>query len=475
MRIHFETKKANKKAFWLKLKSRFVCACFGLILFTSFSAYQSVFAEQNPDTASTTSETTSEVKKVETPPEEKPDPNVEKLNSEKSANQKKLEEINRQIQNFTKQITDTQKKSSSLQNELFIYDRQIATAQLQIEGKQTQIDDTQLQIDELQKLIEQKTSDIAENKKILAQLILQLNEFDANYGLKTTVGSESLSDFLDQIQYTQNFQGKVYQLLQKIKDLKSKLEKQQFDLKIQLQNLKELQNQLQIAKESLTQQKNQKQQLLTQTRGIEKNFQKLLSASKKEQDDLQKEISDLDEQIRAKLGKKTISAKKGVLAWPMDGILTQKYGNTGFTALGYNFHNGIDIAAPAGQPIYAAADGKVINTDMSNQSFGNWVAIKHDISTKNGSSQIITLYGHMRSFKVKTGQNVSQGDIIGYEGNTGNTTRKLYGPERGYHIHFGVYDVEGFGVSEGKYSNIYGNYKVPYGYTYNPLDFLDNQ
>jgi murein DD-endopeptidase MepM/ murein hydrolase activator NlpD len=306
-------------------------------------------------------------------------------------------------------------------------------------------------------------------------LILQLNEFDANYGLKTTVGSESLSDFLDQIQYTQNFQGKVYQLLQKIKDLKSKLEKQQFDLKIQLQNLKELQNQLQIAKESLTQQKNQKQQLLTQTRGIEKNFQKLLSASKKEQDDLQKEISDLDEQIRAKLGKKTISAKKGVLAWPMDGILTQKYGNTGFTALGYNFHNGIDIAAPAGQPIYAAADGKVINTDMSNQSFGNWVAIKHDISTKNGSSQIITLYGHMRSFKVKTGQNVSQGDIIGYEGNTGNTTRKLYGPERGYHIHFGVYDVEGFGVSEGKYSNIYGNYKVPYGYTYNPLDFLDNQ
>ena len=190
---------------------------------------------------------------------------------------------------------------------------------------------------------------------------------------------------------------------------------------------------------------------------------------------MQKEISDLDEQIRIKLGKKTIAAKKGVLAWPMDGILTQKYGNTGFTALGYNFHHGIDIAAPAGQPIYAAADGKVINTDMSNQSFGNWVAIKHDISTKNGSSQIISLYGHMRSFKVKAGQNVSQGDIIGYEGNTGNTTRKLYGPERGYHIHFGIYDAEGFGVSEGKYSNIYGDYKVPYGYTYNPLDFLDNQ
>ncbi len=413
----------------------------------------------------------------ESPTAEKntPDPNVEKLNSQRDQNQKKLEELNKQIKNFTQQIQETQKKSSSLQNELFIYERQIATTQLQIEAKQTQIEDTGLQITELQKLIEQRSSDIAENKKILAQLIIQLNEFDAAYGLKATIGSDNLSDFLDQIQYTQNFQEKIYQLVQRIKEIKARLEKQQAELKIHLENLKELQNQLEIAKESLNVQRSQKQQLLNQTRGVERNFQKLLAASKKEQDDLQKEIADLDAQIREKLGKKTIAAQKGVLAWPMDGILTQKYGNTGFTALGYNFHNGIDVAAPAAQPIYAAADGEIINTDSSNQSFGNWVAIIHYISTKKGSSQIITMYAQMRSFRVMVGQEVSQGDLIGYEGNTGNTTRKLYGPERGYHIHFGVYDAEGFGVNPGKYSNIYGAYKVPYGYTYNPMDFLGSE
>jgi murein DD-endopeptidase MepM/ murein hydrolase activator NlpD len=79
----------------------------------------------------------------------------------------------------------------------------------------------------------------------------------------------------------------------------------------------------------------------------------------------------------------------------------------------------------------------------------------------------------LRTIKVSPGQKVSQGDLIGYEGNTGNTTKKLYGPERGYHLHFGVYDQEGFGVKDGAYQNIYGSYRLPYGYTYNPLNFLE--
>ncbi len=398
--------------------------------------------------------------------------NVDDLTTQKSDRQKKLLELNKQIQSYSKQIADAQKKSNTLKNELYIYDREIASTELQIEAKQTQIEDTQLQIAELEKLIEQKIKEITDNKIILGQLVKQLNEYDNEYALKTTLGVNNFSEFLDQIQYTQNFQGKIYQIVQNIKELKAKLEIQQKELQAQLANLQELKDQLEITKKSLTTQRSQKQVLLNQTKGLESNYQKLLAVSKKEEANLQKEIEDLDAQIRAKLGQRTINASHGVLAWPMDGVLTQGYGNTGFTALGYTFHNGIDIAAPAGQPIYAAFDGTVLYTDKSDASYGNWVAIKHTIPTKSGTSQIITVYGHFRSFKVKVGQQVKQGDLIGYEGNTGNTTKKLYGPERGYHIHFGVYDAEGFGVSDGKYSNIYGPYKLPYGYTYNPLDFL---
>ncbi|MEK7617805.1 MAG: peptidoglycan DD-metalloendopeptidase family protein [Patescibacteria group bacterium] len=401
-----------------------------------------------------------------------PTNNVNNLNAEKNARQIKLAQINRQIQGLTKQISDTRAKSNTLKNELFIFDKEIASTELQIQAKNTQIEDTDLQINELEKLIQQKINDINENKKILGILIQQLAEFDNLYYIQTTLGSGSLSDFLDQIQYNNSVQEKIFQLLQKIKELKNKLEKQQEELKTQLKQLEELKAQMEITRESLKEQRGQRQVLLNQTRGLESNFQKLLAVSKQEEINLEKEIQDLDNQIRAKLGKKTIKVSKGILAWPMDGILTQKYGNTGFTALGYNFHNGIDVAAPAGQPIYAAYEGEVIYTDMSEASYGNWVAIRHDISTNGSKAGIITLYAHLRTIKVKPGQTLSQGDLVGYEGNTGNTTKKLYGPERGYHIHFGVYDAEGFGVTGGKYENIYGPYKLPYGYTYNPLDFL---
>ncbi len=400
------------------------------------------------------------------------DQTAEELAATKTANEKKLQQINQQIKTYQQQIATTQAKSSSLKNEIFIYDKQIISTELQIQGKETQISDANLQITQLEDLIAKKLKEIDDNKKVLGQLIVELKQYDDQYALKTTVGSDNLSDFLDQFQFTQNLQSKIYQLVQKIKDLKARLEGQKRDLETQVKQLEELKNQLEITENSLSAVRGQKQSLLNQTKGIEKNFQKLLSSSKADEENLQKEIQDLDAKIRAKLGNKSIPAAKGVLAWPMDGIKTQNYGNTGFTALGYNFHNGIDIAAPAGQPIYAAADGEVLYTDKSDASYGNWVAIKHNISTKNGSSQIITLYAHFRSFKVSPGQQVKQGDVIGYEGNTGNTTKKLYGPERGYHIHFGVYDAEGFGVSTGAYTKIYGNYKVPYGYTYNPLNFL---
>lgn len=388
------------------------------------------------------------------------------------ASQQKLLQLNQQIKSYQQQIAATQAKASSLKNEISIYNNQISSLELEIEANQTKIDNANLQINQLQQLIDLKTKEILDNKNVLGQLIVELNEFDDQYAIRTSVGSNNLSDFLDQIQYTQNLQDKIYQLVKKIENLKMQLQSEQHDLQIQLALLERAKNQLQVSQNSLTTVRNQKQKLYNQTQGLEKNFQKLLTSSKQDADNLQKEIQDLDAKVRAKLGKKSITATKGLLAWPMDGILTQGYGNTGFTALGYNFHNGIDVAGPPGQSIYAAADGDVLYTDHSNATFGNWVALRSTVNTPAGPAQIVTLYGHMQSFKVQVGQHLSQGDLIGYEGNTGNTTRLLYGPERGYHIHFGVYDAQGFGVSQGAYSKIYGPYKVPYGYTYNPLDFL---
>jgi murein DD-endopeptidase MepM/ murein hydrolase activator NlpD len=87
------------------------------------------------------------------------------------------------------------------------------------------------------------------------------------------------------------------------------------------------------------------------------------------------------------------------------------------------FHAGMDFTAPRGTPIYATGDGKVIRADNSAQGYGNHVRIDHGYG-------YITLYAHMSKMKVKVGQKVKRGDVIGYVGNTGKS--------KGPHLHYEV-------------------------------------
>lgn len=398
--------------------------------------------------------------------------NVDDLKQKQADVQARLDQLNKQISSYRQQINATRQKKASLANELSIFNNEIASTELQIQANETAIEDTNLQIDELEQQIQRRVKEMDENKKILAELIVQLHQLDGSSLLYLSLGNDSFSKFMDQLQYTENVQDKVYNIVQSIKTIKQKLEDQQEVLKTELLKLQQLKEQLDVTKEALNNQRKQKQVLLDQTRGVESNYQKLLSASQSKQSDLQKEINDLDESIRARLGNRTITPTKGALLMPMSGIRTQGYGKTGFTALGYNFHNGWDIAAPAGTPIYAAANGTVIACDTGEAAYGNWCAIKHTLETKSGTRQIVTLYAHMASFKLSGGKTVRQGDLVGYEGNTGNTTRLTLGPGRGYHLHFSVFDAEGFGIAVGKFAKTYGAYSVPYGYTYNPGDFF---
>jgi len=385
--------------------------------------------------------------------------------------QDKLAQLNSQINQLSSNVSSLRQQGASLKNEISIYDSQISASELEIQAKNTEIADTNLQIDDLQTQIERRQQEIVENRKILSDLIVQLNELDANTFLTMTLGSDDFSAFLDQVQYNQSVNEQVYNLVQRIRDVKAKLESQQADLKAQLVRLTELAEELQQNQDSLNDQRDGRQNLLDQTQGQETKYQKALASSQNQQADVLKEIQDLDA-AAGPAGSKSISVSKGVLAYPMDGIMTQGYGNTGFTSLGYTFHNGIDIAAPAGKPIYAAADGTVVKCDTGETAYGNWCAIKHSITTKSGARQVVTLYGHMRKFVMSTGQTVKRGDLVGYEGNTGNTSRLLYGPDRGYHLHFSVFDASGFKITPGAYPKVYGPYSVPNGYTYNPLDFL---
>ncbi|HEY4227849.1 MAG TPA: peptidoglycan DD-metalloendopeptidase family protein [Candidatus Limnocylindrales bacterium] len=125
------------------------------------------------------------------------------------------------------------------------------------------------------------------------------------------------------------------------------------------------------------------------------------------------------------------SQYNGTLSWPMAGRVTQEFGCTGFWAeppLGNcaHFHTGIDIANAMDTPIHAAGAGKVIWAGRSPYDTAWIVIIAH-------SSHLVTWYGHIDNSPgpvVHAGQYVAKGQVIAYEGCTGNCT--------GPHLHWAV-------------------------------------
>jgi murein DD-endopeptidase MepM/ murein hydrolase activator NlpD len=120
------------------------------------------------------------------------------------------------------------------------------------------------------------------------------------------------------------------------------------------------------------------------------------------------------------------------LVWPQQhgslsllfGPCTQAFEPPGF---GYpHFHTGVDVAYNQGSPILAADDGVVVAAASSVVAgqlvgYGNYIIVAH-------RNNFFSLYGHLLGFQVKAGDTVHQGQLIGYEGSTGNST--------GPHVHF---------------------------------------
>ncbi len=117
------------------------------------------------------------------------------------------------------------------------------------------------------------------------------------------------------------------------------------------------------------------------------------------------------------------------MAWPMrGGVVTQGFGPTSFVLeppLGpyAHFHTGIDIAAPLGTPVNAAAAGVVMVVAHTAVGYGNYVIVAHGYG-------VLTLYGHLLETDAYPGEVVTQGEQIGREGMTGWAT--------GPHVHFEV-------------------------------------
>jgi murein DD-endopeptidase MepM/ murein hydrolase activator NlpD len=118
-----------------------------------------------------------------------------------------------------------------------------------------------------------------------------------------------------------------------------------------------------------------------------------------------------------------LRASAAPAVWPVMGRITGSFGERidPFNGEGA-FHRGVDISTPYGEAVIAPADGDIVFADLMN-GYGRTVIIEH-------GHRLTTLYGHLSSFHVVTGQPVHRGDVIGYVGLSGRST--------GPHLHYEV-------------------------------------
>jgi len=109
--------------------------------------------------------------------------------------------------------------------------------------------------------------------------------------------------------------------------------------------------------------------------------------------------------------------------WPVEGKVGSSFGEREdpFNGEG-KFHSGIDIEAPYGTPVRAAADGESTGQNMG-AGYGRQIVLDH-------GHDMLTVYGHLSSIAILPGQHVTRGQVIGYVGQSGRAT--------GPHLHYEV-------------------------------------
>lgn len=134
-------------------------------------------------------------------------------------------------------------------------------------------------------------------------------------------------------------------------------------------------------------------------------------------------------------GPQRISDGGNAFIWPVDGTLLSAYG----PKPGKRFNDGVNIAAPAGTPVRAAADGVVIYTGNELRSFGNLILIRH-------AGGWTSAYAHTETVRVRRNQRVEKGAVIAAVGRSGSVAC----PQLHFELRREAKAIDPFAVVEGR-------------------------
>lgn len=372
------------------------------------------------------------------------------ISSQKNELNQKIQETKDNLNEVNSQKEESQYKVNNLSSQIDSYESKINSLKSEIETKTNEVNELQKKLDELE-------AEREKNQSLLDERLVTLYESGEVSYLDMLLSSTDLTDFISSyymietltaadkelIQNLENDKKEIADTQEKVNNSLGEIEKNKTELESVQQELSKAKNEEQTKVDKLTEQSHD---LENDVEEYEKKMKELDAKEKAQEAALQKKYEEAKK--KAEQGNSSGSnsnsgsssggsvSSKGFIRPVKTGKITAgMYYSSG------KYHGAVDFGVSVGTPVYAAADGIVVTSTWGgSDSYGYYIKIKH----YNG---LYTLYAHGSSLVAKVGQEVKQGQLIMYSGNTGNST--------GPHLHFEVR------VAPGGYNN-----------RVNPLNYL---
>jgi len=341
-------------------------------------------------------------------------------------------------------INQLQVEQEQINAEIKRIDMAVEKTNAEIREKNAEIATTNQEIEKLKAEIIELQERIAKRTEILKERAVAFQQSGGSVSyLEVLLGSTSFGDFISRVSAVSTIMEADETLVKKHEEDKAALETAQKSVEEKLASLEAMKAELEVMKAQLDAQRAEKAELMKKLEQEEEEAHNHVLALEEETEILAAQEEAIaqaialekkrqaeeaarkraEEEARKNQSGGTVSNETPVVS--SGSFMRPAVGrvSSGFGSRWGSTHYGIDIANSSDVPIVAAASGVVIKSYYS-PSYGNAIFIAHSI----GGQTWTTVYAHMETRFVSSGQTVSKGEQIGIMGNTGQST--------GQHLHF---------------------------------------
>ena len=346
---------------------------------------------------------------------------LNQLKDEKSSVESDIKALRKKLKQNVKEISQITAQKDLIDQEIFLLHQQQDNINQQIDTYSALIAEKQDEVEAAQTTMDA----VAQRNK--TRIRAMEKQSTVSYW-SVVFQATTLIDMLDRLKTIQKISEADRACLEELQEASRGVMDAKAALETEMGQLEQTRNELTDVENSLEQRRMEADALLAQASAKGKEYESLIADSEDKQSKLMEDIAKAQKEYDAATKPKPKPVSKpanGKWMVPCSYVyLSSPFGNRYHPLSGkWKMHQGVDLAAPKGTPIYATRSGYVSRASYEAGGAGYYVAISHG----DGYGSI---YMHMTHYVVAVDQYVEQGQVIGYVGSTGGST--------GNHLHFGI-------------------------------------